>query len=74
MAQISEMFKNGPNKIETLWRLSGDNRLSSDERESLAFAVMAVQFAMRPLMVHDFNSFLANWPNVLTDEEKLRIE
>lgn len=59
---VSPLFRGAPRKIELLAELTKSNLLTKDERDSISFALLAVQFALRPEMYVAFNEYLAAWP------------
>ena len=59
---VSALFRGAPKKIEMLAELTKSSSLTKDERDSISFALLAVQFALRPEMYVAFNEYLASWP------------
>jgi uncharacterized membrane-anchored protein len=60
--EISKLFKGASKKIEVLAALTKSQSLTKEERESISFALLAIQYALRAEKHQEFVEYLNSWP------------
>jgi len=73
MKKIADDFRDVSSSFSSLAQMTRKGSLSVKERDAAAFALKALQFALQPETMWQFNNFLINWPRDLTEKEETRL-